>query len=183
RARPDSAGHGAETVRAGHPPTLDAAPPPAGSGNTSLYVHMTCYAGFFQDPRRHSLAVATLLTDDGGAWGAWATTGQTYPADHPALNAALADAVLNEGQTLGEATRAALAVTDDTTAKQPLALLGAPSARLGPAKSPALTTPASSTPSGCTTTAGSAGLLPLLLAAAWLLYRRPSGKVPETFTP
>ena len=38
--------------------------------------------------------------------------GGAIPPDHPALNAALVDALVNKGQTLGEATRAALAATD-----------------------------------------------------------------------
>jgi uncharacterized protein (TIGR03382 family) len=177
----DYAGHGQETFWAGDIHEVADAALLAGTGKTSLFVHATCYAGFFEDPRRQSLAVATLLADGGGAWGAWATTAETYPSDHPALNAALVDAVVNRGQTLGEATRVALAATSDTTVVQTLVLLGDPSARLTPAKSPALTTPTPTGASGCSATASPTGLLPLLLAAAWLLARRPSAKVPKTF--
>ena len=69
---------------------------------------MTCLTGFFQDPRRQSLAVATLLGPSGGAWGAWGSTSMTYPTEHPALNRALVKALLLDGKTLGEATREAL---------------------------------------------------------------------------
>ena len=179
----DYAGHASETFWSGDIHEVADAALLAGTGKTSLFVHATCDTGFFQDPRRQSLAVAMLLASDGGAWGAWAFTGQSLPSDHPALNAALVDALLNRGQTLGEATRAALAVADDPITQQTFVLLGDPSARLTPAKSPALTTPPPPTgASGCSTTAGPAGLLPLLLAAAWLLLRRPTtAKVPKTF--
>ena len=46
--------------------------------------HMTCLTGFFQDPRRQSLAVATLLHAEGGAWGTWGSTAMTYPGEHRA---------------------------------------------------------------------------------------------------
>jgi hypothetical protein len=62
----------------------------AGS-QASLWMHLTCFTGVFQDPRRQSLAVATLLTPSGGAWGTWASTASTYPAEHLTLNQALVE--------------------------------------------------------------------------------------------
>ncbi len=41
---------------------------------------MTCFTAFFQDPRRHSLGVATSWPPSGGAWGFWGSTGIPTPA-------------------------------------------------------------------------------------------------------
>jgi hypothetical protein len=172
----DYAGHGAETFWSGDLLTVDDAAALAGSGKTSLFVHMTCLAGFFQDPRRQSLAVATLLADQGGAWGAWASTSMTWPADHPALNSALIASLLSQGKTLGEATNAAMAAVNDPDIRATFALLGDPSAQLVPSRSPALTvqTHAGSS-SGCSSTGLEGLALPLLAlvgAWRWLLRRR-----------
>ena len=104
-------GHAAELFWSGNLHTVDDATALSG-GDTSLWVHMTCLTGFFQDPRRQSLAVATLLSPSGGAWGAWGSTSMTYPTEHPALNRALVKALLLDGKTLGEATRQALGGRD-----------------------------------------------------------------------
>ena len=132
-----------------------------------LWLHMTCFTGFFQDPRRQSLAVATLLTQSGGAWSTWASTASTYPAEHLALNEALVKAILVDGRTLGEATRDALAAMNDPEVQSTFVLLGDPSARA--VITQALeTAPKPSVSSGCSTThAGSTSLLLLGLLAFW----------------
>jgi hypothetical protein len=172
----DYAGHGAETFWSGDLLTVDDAATMAGSGKTSLFVHMTCLAGFFQDPRRQSLAVATLLTDQGGAWGAWASTSMTWPADHPALNSALIASLLSQGKTLGEATNAAMAAVSDPDVRATFALLGDPSAQLVPDRSSALTVQTKAGSSGGCSSTGLDGLaLPLLAlvgARLWALRRR-----------
>ena len=71
-------GHGSELFWSGDLHTVDDVAALAGS-DASLWAHMTCLAAFFQDPRRHSLAVATLLEPSSGAWGAWGSTGIPIP--------------------------------------------------------------------------------------------------------
>ena len=69
-------GHAAELFWTEANPPLYAVEDVAALSGTepSLWMHMTCFTGFFQDPRRQSLAVATLLAPSGGAWGTWAST-------------------------------------------------------------------------------------------------------------
>jgi uncharacterized protein (TIGR03382 family) len=169
----DYVGHGAETFWAGDLLTVDDAAALAGSGKTSLFVHMTCLAGFFQDPRRQSLGVAALLADQGGAWGAWASTALTWPADHPALNSTLIASLLSSGPTLGDATNAAMAGVSDPDVQATFVLLGDPSAQLVPTRSSAATveTHAGSS-SGCSSAGGGSVLAPLAVLGLWLLCRR-----------
>ncbi|MGZ6028356.1 MAG: C25 family cysteine peptidase, partial [Myxococcaceae bacterium] len=130
---------------------------------------------FFQDPRRESLAVATLLAPSGGAWGAWGSTSMTYPTEHSALDRALARAILIEGKTLGEATREALAETTDVDLANTFVLLGDPSARAVAVQSSALTSTSAPRPGafGCSSTgAPIAFLAPLVLASLALSARR-----------
>ena len=149
-------------------------------GGTSLWIHMTCLTGFFQDPRRQSLAVATLLGSSGGAWGAWGSTSMTYPTDHPALNRALVRALLLEGKTLGEATREALDGVSDADLRSTFVLLGDPSSRAVATKTAALQTRSSSNALGCSSTGGGVWNLAALLAlAAWLVTGRRRVPVPS----
>jgi len=140
--------------------------------NTSLWMELTCWTGFFQDPRRQSLAVATLLTPSGGAWGTWAGTGGTAPTDHPALARALVNALLVDGKTLGEATRDALAQTSDPEVQATFVLLGDPSAR-AVATQALETAPKPAVASGCSSTRpGTSGVMLLALLVAWMLLGR-----------
>ncbi len=138
-------------------------------GETSLWVHMTCLTGFFQDPRRQSLAVATLLSPGGGAWGAWGSTSMTYPTEHPALNRALVKALLLEGKTLGEATKEALGGISDADLASTFVLLGDPSARaVARSSAPLTSTPRSGT-LGCSNAPGATSTVGMLVTvAAWL---------------
>jgi hypothetical protein len=138
----------------------------AGS-DTSLWMQLTCWTGFFQDPNRQSLAVATLLTPSGGAWGTWAGTGATSPTDHPALGRALVNALLVDGKTLGEATREALAQTSDPEVQSTFVLLGDPSAR-AVATQALETAPKPAVGSGCASAGSGLALGMLLALAAWL---------------
>ncbi|HEY1908499.1 MAG TPA: C25 family cysteine peptidase, partial [Myxococcaceae bacterium] len=142
-------------------------------GGTSLWVHMTCLTGFFQDPSRQSLAVATLLSPGGGAWGAWGSTSMTYPTEHPALNRALVKALLVEGKTLGEATREAMAGLTDQELTGTFVLLGDPSARAVANSSSALGAAPKTGALGCTSAPGTSSSVAVLLAvAAWLAAGR-----------
>lgn len=167
------AGHASETFWAGNLHTVDDVPALSGGG-TSLWIHMTCMTGFFQDPRRQSLAVATLLAPDGGAWGAWGSTAMTYPSEHPALNRALVRSLLVDGLTLGEATRAALAGVSDPDLQATFVLLGDPSARAVAAKSSAISlTGGSPSALGCSTSgAGTWNLVLVLALGLWLAATR-----------
>jgi len=169
----DYAGHGSELFWAGDLHTVDDTTALAGGG-TSLWVHMTCLTAFFQDPRRQSLAVATLLEPSGGAWAAWGSTGITYPADHPALNRTLVKALLVDGRTLGEATRLALAETVDEDVQSTFVLLGDPSARAVDSTSAALTVSTkTSSALGCSSPGGGSGTLAVLaLVGLWLTASR-----------
>ncbi|HZJ54335.1 MAG TPA: C25 family cysteine peptidase [Myxococcaceae bacterium] len=163
-------GHASETFWSGNLHSIDDAPALAGGG-TSLWVHMTCLTAFFQDPRRQSLAVSTLLSPSGGAWGAWGSTALTYPSEHPMLDRALVKAVLVDGRTLGEATRAALDGTSDADLQSTFVLLGDPSARAVGTSSSALTGPApgSSSGLGCSTPGRASTTVAALMGVAlWL---------------
>ena len=141
---------------------------------TALWIHMTCFTGFFEDPKHRSLAVEALLASSGGAWGAWASSGMTYPGDHSAVDRALVRALLIQGKTLGEATRDALAFATDPEVQSTFVLLGDPSARA--VATQALETAPKPAASGCSTTqSGSASLLLLGILAVWgaTLRRRP----------
>jgi uncharacterized protein (TIGR03382 family) len=166
-------GHAAETFWRGNIHSVDDLPALAGGG-TSLWVDMTCQTATFQDPLRQSLAVATLLAPSGGAWGTWGSTSRTYPTDHPALDRALVKALLVDGMTLGEATRAALAGLSDVDLQSTFVLLGDPSARAVAQKSSALTTSTrSSSALGCSTSGtGAASAAVLLLVGLWLTVSR-----------
>ena len=140
---------------------------------------MTCQTGFFEDPRRPALAVATLLEPTGGAWGAWAFTANAYPSEHPTVDRALATALLLQGKTLGEATREALSQASDPILQQTFVLLGDPSARAVKAPSPALSTSTkTSNALGCSSAGSAAGSTALLLAVAlWLASARRRAEV------
>jgi hypothetical protein len=143
-------------------------------GGTSLWLHLTCLTAFFQDPRRQSLAVATLLAPDGGAWGAWGSTGMTHPSDHPALDRTLVRALLVEGKTLGEATRSALAAVSDPDLRSTFVLLGDPSATAVARRTAALEQVAASrsVASGCSTGGGSGTLALLAGVGLWTVLAR-----------
>ena len=165
-------GHAAELFWSGNLHTVDDVEALSG-GATSLWIHMTCLTGFFQDPRRQSLAVATLLGPSGGAWGAWGSTSMTYPTEHPALNRALVKALLLDGKTLGEATREALGGVSDPDLQSTFVLLGDPSARAVATKTAALQTRASGGALGCSSTdVGAWNLAALLALGAWLAAGR-----------
>jgi hypothetical protein len=134
---------------------------------------MTCLTGFFQDPQRQSLAVATLLSPAGGAWGAWGSTSMTYPTEHPALNRALVKALLVEGKTLGEATREAMAGLSDPDLTNTFVLLGDPSARAVAQSSAALSSAPKAGALGCRSAPSTSTAVAALLAvAAWLATGR-----------
>jgi len=166
-------GHGSELFWRGDIHTQTDVLALAGGG-TSLWMDMTCRTGFFQDPLHQSLAVATLLTPSGGAWGAWASTSDTYPSEHSNLNRTLVSGVLLDGKTLGEATREALAGVTDVDVASTFVLLGDPSARAVATTSAALTVSTkSSASSGCSTTQTGSGTFVLLGALAlWFATQR-----------
>ena len=165
-------GHASELFWNGNLHTIDDVPALA-RGGTSLWVHMTCLTAFFQDPSRQSLAVATLLSPGGGAWGAWGSTSMTYPTEHPALNRALVKALLLEGKTLGEATREAMAGLTDPDLANTFVLLGDPSARAVATSSGALGSAPRPGALGCTTAPGTTSTVGVLLAVgAWFAGSR-----------
>jgi len=117
--------------------------------------------------------VATLLAPGGGAWGAWGSTAMTYPYQHPMVDRALVRALLLEGRTLGEATRAALAGASDPDLLSTFVLLGDPSARAVSSKTAALQTPTRSGALGCSSSGAGTGTMAVLAAVGlWLAATR-----------
>ncbi|HZJ54336.1 MAG TPA: C25 family cysteine peptidase [Myxococcaceae bacterium] len=170
-------GHANETFWSGNLLTVDDASALAGGG-TSLWIHMTCMTAFFQDPHRQSLVVATLVTPGGGAWGSWGSTAMTYPSEHPMLDRALVRALLVDGMTLGEATRAALSGTSDADLQSTFVLLGDPSARAVSTHSAGLQISPRSGALGCSSPGSGLSSLALLgLVATWIAAARRRSRV------
>jgi uncharacterized protein (TIGR03382 family) len=165
-------GHGSQTFWTGEIHTVDDAAALAGS-DTGLWAHMTCRASFFQDPRHHSLAVATLLAPSGGAWGAWGSTGDNYPGDDSAMGRTLVRSLFVDGKTLGEATRDALALATDQDVRSTFVLLGDPSARAVASQTQGLTATPKAGSFGCSAAASGPGSVAVLLAlVAWIASLR-----------
>jgi len=165
-------GHGSQTFWTGEIHTVDDAAALAGS-DTGLWAHMTCRASFFQDPRHHSLAVATLLAPSGGAWGAWGSTGDNYPGDDSAMGRTLVKSLFVDGKTLGEATRDALALATDQDVRSTFVLLGDPSARAVASQTQGLTGTPKAGSFGCSAAASGPGSVAVLLAlVAWIASLR-----------
>jgi hypothetical protein len=175
----DYQGHGQEDVWNGNILTSADVDALSNAGKSSLVVAATCLNAYFQDIGREALGSALLRTPAGGAWGVWASSGITLPAQHATLSSALLTAALDDALTLGEATLKAKQAVQDADIRATFHLLGDPSARAVAAKSPAVTTPkppAASASSGCGTPGSPSvalALLALLGLAPTLRRRRP----------
>jgi len=175
----DYQGHGAEDFWNGRILSTEDVDALSNAGKSSLLVAATCLNAYFQDIGREALGTALLRTPAGGAWGMWASSGMTFPTEHAALSSALLTSALNEGMTLGEATLKAKQAISDVDVRATFHLLGDPSARAAPAKSPAVTTPAkpAAGASGCGTPGSPSIALAVLalLAVAVSMRRRQPG--------
>jgi autotransporter-associated beta strand protein len=174
----DYQGHGAEDFWAGHTLSVTDTPALSNAGQSLLFSAATCFNGYFVDIGRSSLATAMLLTEGGGAWAAWASSGMTSPVEHSRLSADLLQAAMVDGLTLGDASVRAKSTLRDADVRATFHLFGDPSARMAPA-STSLTAPPglhASASTGCGTPGGpwSAALVLLLLPLLW----RPQRTVP-----
>ncbi len=137
----DYQGHGAEDFWNGNLLSDDDTSALANAGQSLLFSAATCFNGYFVDIGRTSLAQALLLTEGGGAWAAWASSGMTSPVEHSQLSSDLLEAAVVEGLTLGEASVRAKSTIKDPDVRSTFHLFGDPSARMAPARSSAGTTP------------------------------------------
>ena len=96
----------------------------------SVFTMMTCFNGYFQDPYNDSLSEA-LLKSPGGAVAVWASTTLTGPEGQNDIGAQFYRLLFSSPSiTLGEASRAAKAVTNDADVRRTWTLFGDPATRL-----------------------------------------------------
>jgi MYXO-CTERM domain-containing protein len=166
-------GHGKETYWWPGVLTTDDLPALANSGQSGALVAGTCDNGHFFDVSVVSLAEGLLATSNGGSWAVWSSTGQSSSQVHGPLSAALLQAAVIDGFTLGEATLRAKAAISDPDVRAIFHLFGDPTARLAPATDKALSTPstAQQKATGCTVP-GDTELAVLPLVAIALLLAR-----------
>jgi hypothetical protein len=121
-------GHG--TVDAWHGGVLTAAQAAAlRNYYFPFVVTMTCLNGYFSDPQQQSLAGA-LLDGPGGAVAVWASSGLTESTAQIPMGEALMRLLFSGTTTLGDATRAAKAATDDMDVRRTWMLFGDPTTRM-----------------------------------------------------
>ena len=137
----DYQGHGAEDFEDGNILSDSDTAALANTGRSLVFSAPTCFNGYFVDIGRQDLATALLLTEDGGAWAAWASSGETSPIEQPKLSSDLLKAVVVDGLTLGEASVIAKAAITDPDVLSTFHLFGDPSARMSPDRLGVLSTP------------------------------------------
>jgi hypothetical protein len=137
----DYQGHGAEDFWDGNILSDTDSDALANAGQSLLFSAATCFNGYFVDIGRTSLAQSLLLTEGGGAWAAWASSGMTSPAEHSHLSSDLLQAAVVDGLTLGDASVRAKSTIQDADVRSTFHLFGDPSARMAPARGGALNAP------------------------------------------
>jgi hypothetical protein len=171
----DYQGHGAEDFWNGNILSDEDTPGLANAGSTLLFSAATCFNGYFVDIGRTSLAQAMLLTENGGAWAAWASSGMTSPVEHSQLSSDLLEGTLVNGMTLGEASVSARSAVQDPDVRNTFHLFGDPSARMRPARTSSINGPSgiqSRVASGCGTPGTTAvALIPIILLSLVLAAR------------
>jgi len=175
----DYQGHGAEDFEDGNILSNDDTAALANAGQSLVFSAPTCFNGYFVDIGRTSLVQGLLLTVNGGAWAAWASSGMTSPVEQPLLSSDLLQAAVVDGLTLGEASLRAKSAITDPDVLTTFHLFGDPSARLAPARTGVFSAPTIQphVATGCGTP-GNVALVALPLVALALLLsartRRPS---------
>ena len=108
----------------------DDAPFLTNTNKLSVFTMMTCYNGYFQDAYNESLSEA-LLKAPGGAVAVWASTTLTDPSGQNLIDREFYRLLFGAGGlTLGDAARAAKAVTGDADVRRSWTLFGDPAMRL-----------------------------------------------------
>lgn len=165
----DYQGHGAEDFWDGNILSDGDSAALADAGQSMLFSAATCFNGYFVDIGRASLAQTLLLTEGGGAWAAWASSGMTSPTEHSQLSSDLLESAVVDGLTLGEASLRAKSTITDPDIRSTFHLFGDPSARMAPGRSTSFTAPTSvqsHVATGCSTPGDLAlALLPLIALA------------------
>jgi len=106
------------------------APALTNTSRLSVFTMMTCFNGYFHDAYSESLAEA-LLRAPGGAVAVWASTTLTEPAGQNAIDQEFYRLLFGaQPATLGDAARAAKAVTADRDVRRTWILFGDPALRL-----------------------------------------------------
>jgi hypothetical protein len=124
-------GHGSNGVWTGASLlSSDDAPTLANTNRLSVFTMMTCFNGFFQDAYNQSLSEA-LLKSPGGAVAVWASTTLTEPGGQQSIDQEFYRMLFGpQPATLGDAARAAKAVTTDADVRRTWTLFGDPALRL-----------------------------------------------------
>jgi hypothetical protein len=180
----DYQGHGAEDFEDGDILSDSDTAALANTGQSLVFSAPTCFNGYFVDIGRQDLATALLLTEKGGAWAAWASSGMTSPVEQPKLSSTLLQATVVDGLTLGEASIRAKAAITDPDVLSTFHLFGDPSARMSPDRVGVFSAPTGVQP-GATTGCGTPGsvtftLLPFVALALLLSARaRRTSAVPR----
>ncbi|HUS10296.1 MAG TPA: C25 family cysteine peptidase [Pyrinomonadaceae bacterium] len=124
-------GHGSNGIwsSAGLLSTADA-PALTNTNRLSVFTMMTCFNGYFQDAYNDSLSEA-LLKSQSGAVAVWASTTLTEPSGQNVIGAEFYRLLFGpQPITLGDAVRAAKAVTNDADVRRTWTLFGDPAMRL-----------------------------------------------------
>jgi len=124
-------GHGSNGVwTGGSLLTSFDAPALTNTNRLTVFTMMTCFNGYFQDAYNDSLSEA-LLKSPGGAVAVWASTAMAEPAGQNIIDQEFYRLLFgSQPVTLGEAARAAKAVTIDRDVRRTWTLLGDPAMRL-----------------------------------------------------
>ena len=100
------------------------------TNHLSVFTMMTCFNGYFQDPYNDSLSEA-LLKSPGGAVAVWASTTLTEPEGQNDIGAQFYRLLFSSTpNSLGDASRAAKSVTNDSDVRRTWTLFGDPASRL-----------------------------------------------------
>ena len=124
-------GHGSNGIWSGAG-LLSTADTPAltNTNRLSVFTMMTCFNGYFHDAYSDSLSEA-LLKSPGGAVAVWASTTLTEPAGQNVIGAEFYRLLFGpQPITLGDASRAAKAITSDPDVSRTWTLFGDPATRL-----------------------------------------------------
>ena len=87
---------------------------------------MTCLNGYSHNTSIDSISEA-LLKSENGAIAVWASSGSTYAADQISMSQAVTPHLFDGSSRVGDLTRAAKLMTNDSDARRTWQLIGDPS--------------------------------------------------------
>jgi hypothetical protein len=124
------AGHGSINLWSGGLLTSADVDTLSNTNHLPLFVMMTCLNGYFHDPALDSLAESLVKAERGGAVAVFASSGMTLPEGQAQMNPELYRRLFDGRSTVGEAIRAAKAVTSDVDIRRTWHLFGDPTMRV-----------------------------------------------------